>query len=102
VTGNDPYGTGTAFDAIGDIKQLQHETRRKAQAIDKMVDPPMRADVQLKNNPAALIPGGVTYVSGLGTGRVGIEPDLHCDAADRRDEARHSGDPAACQDHFPQ
>jgi hypothetical protein len=42
VTGNDPYGTGTAFDAIGDIKQLQHETRRKAQAIDKMVDPPMR------------------------------------------------------------
>jgi hypothetical protein len=74
VTGNDPYGTGTAFDAIGDIKQLQHETRRKAQAIDKMVDPPMRADVQLKNNPAALIPGGVTYVSGLGTGRVGIEP----------------------------
>jgi hypothetical protein len=71
VTGNDPYGTGTAFDAIGDIKQLQHETRRKAQAIDKMVDPPMIADIQLKNNPAALIPRGRDLCEWTWNGREG-------------------------------
>lgn len=72
--GNDPYGTGRSWDGIGDIKQLQQETRRKAQAIDKMVDPPMIADIQLKNQPASLLPGGITYVSGLGTGREGMKP----------------------------
>lgn len=65
VVGNDSYGRSPAMDALGDIKQLQQETRRKAQAIDKMVNPPMMADVQLKNQPASTLPGGVTYVAGL-------------------------------------
>jgi type II secretory pathway component PulM len=53
------------MDALGDIKQLQQETKRKAQAIDKTVNPPMVADIQLKNQPASLLPGGVTYVTGF-------------------------------------
>lgn len=61
---NDPYGRSPGMDALPDLKQLQLETRRKAQAIDKMVNPPLVADVQLKNQPANLTPGGVTYVSG--------------------------------------
>jgi hypothetical protein len=52
------------MDALPDQKQIQLETRRKAQAIDKMVNPPLVADVQLKNQPASLLPGGITYVSG--------------------------------------
>lgn len=63
VVGNDAYGRGPASDAIGDIKQLQLETRRKAQALDKLVNPPMVADLQLQNQPASTLPGGVTYVS---------------------------------------
>lgn len=74
VTGNDPYGRSDGMDALGDIKQLQQETRRKAQAIDKMVDPPMLADVMLKNQPASTLPGGVTYVAGLNQGRAGMAP----------------------------
>jgi hypothetical protein len=74
VTANDPYGRSPGMDALGDIKQLQQETRRKAQAIDKMVNPPMIADVQLKNQPASTIPGGWTYVSGLDNSRVGAKP----------------------------
>src|SRR6185436_17108400 len=65
VQGNDPYGRSPGMDALGDIKQLQQETIRKAQAIDKMVNPPMLADVSMKNQPASLLPGGVTYVPGL-------------------------------------
>lgn len=63
VFGNDAYGRGPASDAIGDVKQLQQETRRKAQALDKMVNPPMVGDLQLQNQPASTLPGGVTYVS---------------------------------------
>lgn len=73
VVGNDPYGRSPAMDALGDQKQIQLETRRKAQAIDKMVNPPLWADIQLKNQPASLLPGGMTYLSGvMQTGKAGI------------------------------
>jgi len=49
LASNDAYGRSPAMDALGDIKQLQLEQKRKAQAIDKMVNPPMIADVALKN-----------------------------------------------------
>src|SRR6266403_1756148 len=64
LVSNDPYGRSPAMDGLPDQKQLQLESRRKAQAIDKMVNPPLVADVQLKNQPASLLPGGITYVSG--------------------------------------
>jgi hypothetical protein len=37
-----------------------------------MVNPPLIADVQLKNQPASLLPGGVTYVTGVNN--VGMKP----------------------------
>lgn len=64
IVSNDAYGRSPGMDALPDQKQIQLETRRKAQAIDKMVNPPMVADIQLKNQPASLLPGGITYVSG--------------------------------------
>lgn len=67
IVSNDPYGRSPGMDGLPDQKQLQLEQRRKAQAIDKMVNPPMVADVQLKNQPASLLPGGVTYVAGFAT-----------------------------------
>ncbi|TDY26291.1 head-to-tail connecting protein [Paraburkholderia sp. BL6665CI2N2] len=73
VSGNDAYGRSPAMDALGDIKQLQIEQKRKAQAIDKLVNPPMVGDVQLKNQPASLLPGGVTYVN-MTNGNVGFRP----------------------------
>lgn len=65
LVSNDPYGRSPGMDALPDQKQLQLETRRKAQAIDKMVNPPFVADMQMKNQPANLTPGGVTYVAGF-------------------------------------
>lgn len=72
IVGNDAYGRSPGMDALGDIKQLQVEQKRKAQAIDKMVNPPMVGDVALKNEPASLLPGGVTYVQS--TAGVGFKP----------------------------
>lgn len=74
LVSNDPYGRGPGMDALPDVKQLQQEVRRKAQAIDKHVNPPMVADIQLKNQPASMLPGGVTYVTGMTTGKVGFAP----------------------------
>lgn len=75
LVSNDAYGRSPGMDALPDIKQLQLETKRLSQGIDKMVNPPMVADVQLKNQPASMLPGGVTYVSGILTqGRTGFAP----------------------------
>lgn len=76
LVSNDPYGRSPAMDGLPDNKQLQLEVRRKSQAIDKLVNPPMVADIQLKNQPASLLPGGVTYVAGMlsNNGRPGFAP----------------------------
>lgn len=64
LTANDNYGTSPAMDALGDVIQLQQETKRKAQGLDKMINPPIVADIQLQHRPTALMPNGITYVSG--------------------------------------
>jgi hypothetical protein len=74
ISGNDAYGRGPGMDALGDVKQLQVEQKRKAQAIDKIVNPPMVADIQLQNQPASILPGGVTYVASLANDKPGFRP----------------------------
>ena len=61
------------MDALGDIKQLQQETRRKAEFIEKVVRPPMGANPELKNEPSSIIPGKITYTSTEG-GKKGFWP----------------------------
>jgi len=73
VLGGDIYGYSPAMEQLGDIKQLQHEQRRKAQAIDKMVTPPMTAPVSLKGKPTTVISGGTTYVDNA-NGGAGFQP----------------------------
>jgi hypothetical protein len=66
VRSNDPYGRSPGMKALPDVEQLHQMTRRFAEAIDKMVRPPMLADVTLKNEPSSILPGRVTYVANLG------------------------------------
>lgn len=69
---NDAYGSSPAMDALPDVIQLQLETKLKAQGLDKMVKPPVIADVQLQHKPTALMPNGITYVHGINN--VGVKP----------------------------
>jgi hypothetical protein len=64
----DPYGSSPGMDALGLSKSIQVQTRQKAKAIDKLVDPPMVGDAELENKPSTLIPGGVTYAGFQPTG----------------------------------
>jgi hypothetical protein len=62
VEGANAYGDSPAMDALGDAKALQFEEKRKAQSLDKLVDPPMIAPTSLRNQRVSLLPGDVTYV----------------------------------------
>ena len=61
ATQRDVYGWSAGTDAIGDIKQLQFNEKRKMAAVDKIADPPMQAPAALKNRIESLMPGSVTY-----------------------------------------
>ncbi|MBR0568371.1 hypothetical protein J5J83_19795 [Azoarcus sp. L1K30] len=62
ASGGDIYGNSPGMEALGDIRQLQHEQLRKAQAIDYMTKPPLQMPTQLKNSMIDTLPGGVTFV----------------------------------------
>lgn len=72
-TSNDPYGRGPGMDALGDIMQLQMESLRKGEAIEKQVRPPMGADVSMKNEPSSIRPADITYTD-TSNGKKGFWP----------------------------
>lgn len=57
----DPYGYSLGMDALGDIKQLQHEQGRKLEILDKTTRPPMTAPSSMKGHRHSLLPGSVTF-----------------------------------------
>jgi hypothetical protein len=67
LTGEDIYGTDCpAMTALGDIKGLQVEEKRKAQGIDKMVNPPLTGPPSVRNSPVNSLPGGLTIYDNAG------------------------------------
>jgi hypothetical protein len=74
VTGVDIYGRSPGMDVLGDVKALQIEQKRKAQGIDKMVNPPLQAPSSLRGQSATVLPGGVTYVDTMQGTQGGFRP----------------------------
>lgn len=66
---NDAYGYSPAMDALGLIKGLQLEHRRKYEAIDKYVRPSKIADGSLRTAIISTVPNGITYIDGLAAGQ---------------------------------
>ncbi len=74
INGEDVYGSSCpGMIALGGVKALQLEQRRKAQAIDKLVNPPMVGPTSLKNQRASLLPGEITYVDQV-SGQTSYQP----------------------------
>ena len=74
VNASDPYGTDQpGLIALGDAKQLQAGTFRKAAGLDRNLNPPLQAPADLKNQRIMNVPGGVTFVSSF-SGSQGIKP----------------------------
>lgn len=64
LTGEDIYGHSPGMDALGDVKALQLEQKRKMEAIALQVKPPMVAPVTMEGKAASILPGAITYVPG--------------------------------------
>ena len=58
---DDHYGTTCpGREALGDVMQLMTMVRRRANAVAKMVDPPLRVSPSLDNEPVSLLAGART------------------------------------------
>ena len=66
TAGGDVYGNSPGMDALGDIKQLQHEQMRKAQGIDYMTKPPLQVPASMKGRDVDTLPGGISFVDQAG------------------------------------
>jgi hypothetical protein len=62
TTGGDIYGTSPGMEALGDVKQLQHEQLRKSQVIDYQTNPPLQVPTGYKDHAKNRLPGGVFHV----------------------------------------
>lgn len=61
TTGSDIYGTNSpGMIALGDTKSLLTLEKRKAQGIDKMVNPPLKGPPSVRDVPINALPGGVS------------------------------------------
>jgi len=64
---SDVYGYSPGMDALGDMKALQHQQKRKSQAIDYKVLPPTTHPSHLKGREINKQPGGSTPVDSVGS-----------------------------------
>lgn len=72
TAGGDIYGNSPAMEALGDIKQLQHEQLRKAQGIDYKTKPPLQAPTAAKGRDIDTLPGGISFIDTAGGPGSGI------------------------------
>jgi hypothetical protein len=68
---DDPYGTGCGHDADSDVKSLQILGKRRHNAVDKHINPPMGFPMELKNQPTGTSPGFMNYFAGNLADKVG-------------------------------
>lgn len=62
VYGNDVYGTDSpGMLALGDVKQLQYGEKKKLQAIEKKINPPMVGPTNLQNQKISIAPGDTVF-----------------------------------------
>lgn len=75
TVGENVYGEAPAFDGIADVKSLQVLERRKSQAIDKQVNPPLMTPASLNGGVVDTRPGAVNpYTSTTPGGADPIRP----------------------------
>lgn len=68
VNGENVYGDSPAMDALGDIRGLQKMEYRGAQALNKIVNPPMKGSASLKTQRMSLLSGDITYLDDTSNG----------------------------------
>lgn len=68
------YGHSPAMYCLGDSKQLMVQQKRKMQAIDKQVDPPLIGDAAMKRTTVSQLPGDITWLETTAATTFGLKP----------------------------
>lgn len=71
--GEDVYGWCPGMDGLGDVRELQTLKKRYAEAVYKMVTPPMVGPASLANKAIRNVPGGVTFAD-MNSEKDGLRP----------------------------
>lgn len=74
LNSDDAWGHSPAMECLGDAQSLQVLEEQKAGAIDKLVDPPLIGDANLKKTRVSMLPGDVTWLEGAAVNSYGIKP----------------------------
>lgn len=73
VVGRNAYGTGPGMKILGDVKMLQAMEKKGLIALDKAIEPPLRAPTSLEGSVINTFPGGISYVDEMQQGQ-GLSP----------------------------
>jgi hypothetical protein len=72
VSGDDVYGMGSpGMVSLSDVKELQHWALKTAEAVDKIVNPPLMGPASLRMNKVGFFPGAINVVSDVDLQRGG-------------------------------
>jgi hypothetical protein len=75
TVGEDAYATDCpGITALGDVKEAHLLRKRRSQAIEYVIRPPMKGSTALKEASASVIPGHITYIDDENTGGKGFSP----------------------------
>lgn len=94
VVGYDVYGSSSpGMEALGDMRQLQIQVKRKGEAIDKQVRPPTQGPASLADRFISQLPGAHNVVANTAEGAIKpvfeVNPNLQYFIADMQEtEAR--------------
>lgn len=94
VNSGDVYGIDCpGMTGLGDGKMLQTQQKRKSEAIEKMVRPPMIGPTSLKNQKTSILPGDMTY-SDERDGQRGFRPvfEVNFPVGDLKEDIRETQD----------
>lgn len=67
------YGIGPCFEALPDVRSLQAMEKRKGQAVEKMVNPPLTGPSSMMGQSVSTLPGSITFADGQ-QGSLGLRP----------------------------
>lgn len=62
---NSTFGVPPTLSVVGKAVQLQNLEYKSDQGLDKMISPPLLADISLRNRPKAFGASGITYTANL-------------------------------------
>lgn len=72
IFGDDVYGMGSpGMVSLSDVKELQHWSLKTAEAVDKMVNPPLMGPASLRMNKVGFFPGAQNFVGDVDMQRGG-------------------------------